>query len=237
MATSLSLLEELNEFISPYAPGVPEALINQQLWKAAENFCVRSQLWVSNVTLNIEKDLQQYYFIDQILDTDAKWNSVFDVVKSNENAELASETTRNGSAIKYINGTDYVMIRDDEDIFFVLLLSKPNKDLMNALHIRSVLKPDRKQMRMPKFILDDFAYEIAAGCLSFLQKQPRKPWTDLQSAVENNRIYISGINQARIKANRNYSNKAFIQTFPIAPAYNRKGITGLNAGGDFSVNG
>ena len=133
-------------------------------------------------------------------------------------------------------GSDYSILRDENEERYIFWHSKPNKTKVNAMHIRSILLPKESEMKMPEWILQDWAETIAYGAQSRCKLQVGKGWYDPHGAAESNRQFLSGMNQARILARKNYTNTANYLSIPIAPLHNRKGIFGLNGFGEPSVN-
>ena len=235
MASLVDLVEECNPYLFPYLPECPQGIINQQLYNSAKEFCKRTQAWVETITLTIEEDQQQYYFLNQVNDN-AQWHCVFDIQRTNEIEDLNTVTLAQMTATKQFQGQDYSLIRDEEEVFYVFLHSKPNKTRINALHIRNVLLPLQSEMKMPDWIMRDWSEGIAYGAQAYLKSQPGTGWYDPAGAAMANQKWLHAINQCRILLNKSYANGNIQLRIPIAPRYNRKGLWGLNGQGEVSVN-
>ena len=232
MASLVSVIPQVDEYLFPYLPQCPDAIRFQQIYRAAKHFCERTQLWTEILSLNLVADQQQYEFLSQLND-DAEWDQIECVFRTNEIDDLDTVSLAKANKTLLHPGNDYVMVRDEEEVWYLFLKTgNVTVTRLNSLHISSVMKIDREQMLMPEWILKDWQEAIAYGAQAYLKSQANVGWTDPYGAAEANKLFISGINEARIRKNKNYTNRKLQMGIPIAAKYDRMGLFGLNSGGE-----
>lgn len=227
------IVTELSPFVLPYLKGGlgMEALIHQEMWRVCRNFCRESQIWKQKLELNIIAKQQDYEFLNFFSD-DAKFERVFEVLMPTGLDVIATDSDgvalangaiptsiygTSGESVRVaVNGADYVIKSDDNEIIYIYLMDEPAADITDGLIIVGVLLPTQESMAMPDFMAE-YTDALASGVLASFYKRRNLPCFSLVDAQEQDRIYFEGLAQARMRLNQNLTSQELYVSY--VPGY------------------
>lgn len=74
-----------------------------------------------------------------------------------------------------------------------------------SLLITLIVQPKEGATQIPEAPLLKYSNDIEAGALSYLLAVPGQPWSDLQEAQRQGKVFRSGISNGKAEAQRNYN--------------------------------
>lgn len=79
----------------------------------------------------------------------------------------------------------------------IILAPVPDTSIAGGLTMTLALQPNQASQGMPKWIVTQYLYTLAAGAMSRLMLMPNKPWTDLQLGAMHGQNFAGSIANAR----------------------------------------
>ena len=188
----------------PELPGCPEPYIEQALKQTSIDFCRRSKALRADMDLiTLEEGVQRY-------DLDAPQGyEVEDIVRctfvpdgmpltpmsiSDADASLPGWEQRTGTRPDH-----YVLFSEEKQIRFI---PDPNQTISGAIAMRAAFRPNQDSTGLDEVFFEEWMQDIAFGAKARLMMQPKKPWTDQQTATLYEQKFQSAIKRARRRAER-----------------------------------
>ncbi len=167
-------MDRFIQYVLPYVPGCPKALIKTHVLLAANEFCRKSFVWQETITETIASATDEVYAAPYISGAD-----VVDVnVKVNDRAVNNYEF----SAVSVVFESD--LAAGDE------------------VEITLYLAPARYATSLPDLLYNDWLEGVAAGARAAIMRMPGKDWHNPQLYMIEQKTFAHQIGQARIKGER-----------------------------------
>lgn len=188
----------IDEVLPQLAADPSDPVTEQAIKRAVIEFCRESWVWKyfpdpQTVRSGIaEYDLEQPTGSDIVTVVDATYNGVPITPKSVEwlNKEIPGWRTT-GAAVKH-----YTQIDAEQ----MILAPLPAENITNGLVMTLALQPSQAATGFPKWIANQFIYQIADGAIAKLMLMPNKPWTDLVNGQDHRNRFEQAFNDARESA-------------------------------------
>jgi len=209
----MARISELFPDVMLYVPGCPEPLVEQKIRDAAIEFCNLSGYWQEELDpFDTEADRGTY-------DIDAPANAVIRhilTLKADEEILIPSKT------VSLDRRAEHWRTRTNKPRRYVLksmteLLLTPTPDKIYSITAFASLRPSNNATEIPDILMDFQREVIASGAIFKLMTIPTRQWTDMNSAAIYRQQFYRGVKQARIDANKQYSNAPqFLTPKPFA---------------------
>jgi hypothetical protein len=192
------LLRSFADLVAPSVPGCTITSVKRAVLNAAIDLCQRAGIWHYEpdvaITLEIGKPLQAVEApagaeVYSILALYVDGVELCPLPENRWPREAATGTPRN-----------WRFVEPGEVRLW------PTPDSAASMTFRATLCPVFDAQDIPAFLMSHHRQTIAAGALSELQRIPGKQWSDLQSAAINQQVFMSGVNEARIRENQGGTN-------------------------------
>ena len=203
-------IETLVPKVRREAPSCPSFLAIEELRNTLLDFCVTTDIYLQDLTLlQVVKNLNEYSSSDLDIPVGTELNHIIDIYK-----EFSESTGTQISQKKYTKiepkaqigavsifdvygkgAVKYYTQRDQETILFA-----PTPTANEKLYVLYSLKPKQTATTIPSIIANEYMETIVHGALYRLQMMKDSPWTDIQAADLNKRLYDKGEAQAVRKA-------------------------------------
>lgn len=188
----------IDEVLPQLAADPSDPVTEQAIKRAVIEFCRESWIWrFFTDAQNIQSGVLAYDIdppsgSDIVTVIDVEYNKVPLTAKSVEwlNKEIPGWRTT-GAAVKH-----YTQIDTDQ----VILAPLPAENITGGLVMTVALQPSQTATGFPKWIANQFIYQIAEGAMAKLMLMPGKPWTDLASGQEHRTRFEQAFNDARESA-------------------------------------
>lgn len=167
-------IEDLLQFVLPYAPGCAEPTAVQHLIMAATTFCERTRCWRHVDTFTTNDDCHQIMAVPgQALLHEIQWakfneKDLEPVVPKSDNYHTNTDDTY--SEPRYITQVNPTCISIE-----------PHAE--GELTVSMYLKPAHTADMLPDFMISHYGYDLAHGALSTLLLIPNQPFTNPQMAI------------------------------------------------------
>ncbi len=223
------IVTELSPFVFPFLKGgmAMQGLVHQEMWRVCRDFCRDTQIWKQKLVLNIQADLQDYYFLDLFSD-DGKFERIYQILMLSGTSVIPEDTPgvplSNGIIPSSIytagsentrvalQGADYVINHDENEEIFIHLVNDQAQDISNGLIIIGALLPTQDSLAMPDF-MSEYRDALAAGVLASFHKRQGLPCYSLVSAQEQDRLYFKGLAEARMRLNQNVTSQELFVSY------------------------
>jgi hypothetical protein len=188
----------IDEVLPQLAADPSDPVTEQAIKRAVIEFCRESWIWqffpeAQNVRSGVaEYDIEPPSGADVVTVVDVECNRVPLTPKSV--AWLNKETPgwrTTGAAIKH-----YTQIDTDQ----LILAPLPAENITSGLAMTVALQPSQSATSFPKWIANQFIYQIADGAIAKLMLMPNKPWTDLVNGQDHRTRFEQAFNDARESA-------------------------------------
>lgn len=188
-------ISSLYNYVMPYIAGIPKVLLDQQIISTLRQFFDQTQCYqYLSRRLALKTNQTDYVITDY---PTGYWpERIFSI------RQYVNDEDKTGTLL--VAGWDYT---GNVNPVGFKLANIPTADLKNALEPTLVLLPEFTAVAMPLDIFNRFYEVIAAGVKARCQAMSKMPWTDPQQAVVNQTIYEDGINNARTRVERGWTNK------------------------------
>tara|TARA_B100001248_G_C27389482_1_gene461514 strand:+ start:1608 stop:2285 length:678 start_codon:yes stop_codon:yes gene_type:complete len=192
------------------APSCPEALIIDELRNTLIEFCISTDIYLQDLgILQLIKNVNEYSDKDLDIPAGAELNHIIDIFKefSDNNNKLLSQKryTRihpkaqiGGVSIYDFYGKGPVKYYTQKDQETLLFAPTPTEN--EKVYVLYSLKPTQSASTIPTIIANEYSETIVHGALYRLQMMKDTPFTDLQAADLNKKMYDKGEAQAVRKA-------------------------------------
>tara|TARA_Y100000114_G_scaffold28767_2_gene24526 strand:+ start:273 stop:950 length:678 start_codon:yes stop_codon:yes gene_type:complete len=188
------------------APSCPESLAVDELRNTLIEFCISTDIYLQDLTmLQINKNVNEYSHLDLEIPVGTELNHIIDIFKEFSDSTATQISQKRYTRIQpkaQIGGVSifdfygkgqvkYYTQKDQETILFA-----PTPTENEKLYVLYSLKPTATASSIPTIIANEYAETIVHGALYRLQMMKDCPWTDIQAADLNKRMYDKGEAQA-----------------------------------------
>lgn len=187
------------------APSCPSFIAVEELRNTIIDFCVNTDIYLSELTLfQTVTGINEYEAADLDIPTGTELNHIIDFYyEIGESNDQVSEKSLSRLEPKSLIGTPslidaygkgrpkYYSQRNQEIILFA-----PTPDKNYSLYALYSLKPTATATTIPNIIVNEYQETIIHGALYRLQMMKDSPWSDVQAADLNKRMYDKGEAQA-----------------------------------------
>lgn len=192
------------EYLASEVPGATEALLTQQLRLATIEFCSETNIYTSSVqSVNLVSGQQQY----NLAPTETATEIIRPVLLWIGTRLLTPVTARElNAATVVLNGAGDPAYYTFNTPNVVLLFPAPNTSISGQLNGRVVVAPDLTSTAIPDWMAARYMDVILAGAKARLFAMQNKPWSQLDLSIKFGRMFSAGINNAKVDANRSFTN-------------------------------
>jgi hypothetical protein len=186
------------QFINPLIPSCPQAVVSQQLNLVLRDFFDQTQCYVYTCQrMGVKANKKEYEITDY---PTGYWpERIFSI------RQYTDDTDLNGTEL--IAGYDWT--GRINPVGFTLAVP-PAEDKRLVLEPKLVLLPEFNATAIPTNLFNRFYHKIACGVLAKCQAMAKTTWADAQMAIVNQGIYDDGVNNARTRAARGWTNKTIV---------------------------
>lgn len=185
----------IDEVLPQLAADPSDPVTEQAIKRAVIEFCRESWIWqffpdAQNVRSGVaDYDIEPPSGADVVTVVDVEYNRVPLTPKSVAwlNKEIPGWRTT-GAAVKH-----YTQIDTEQ----LILAPLPAENITNGLVMTVALQPSQSATSFPKWIANQFIYQIADGAIAKLMLMPGKPWTDLVNGQDHRTRFEQSFNDAR----------------------------------------
>ena len=192
-------------------PGCPEVAAVQAIKDSVIDFCEKSLIHqVDHDAVSVIAKVPDYD-----LETPVTGTRIIRVMKAwylgNELSPVAPDYIRDPSLYNQRIGGDYETKYSSpqnythKDTATVSFYPVPDKTVANAITMRVALAPLRSSTTCEDFLFEQHVEDISAGAVARLQASPGKTYTNPQFAAMNQKRYMAGVNDARMRSNRGFT--------------------------------
>lgn len=182
-------------------PNCPRAVMLDEIRNTIIDFCINTDIYVQDLTpfLTIQ-NINQYESDNLDIPAGAELNHILDIYRSSSpsTTPLSKKSLTPLEAKSQIGGVSifnfygagrikYYTQKDQETILFA-----PTPEENETLYVLYSLKPTHTATTVPSIIINEYKEVIIHGALYRLQMMKDSPWTDLQAADINKRMYDKG---------------------------------------------
>jgi len=192
MAKEIAEYSDYIQYLMSDLPGCADAVITQYLQQAGRKLCEDTECWKDEIDLNVVED-QTEYSLDTIDDT-----YIHKIVW----VKVKSVTADNFDDCPKINPNFYKLNEDETLIFYTNYA--PIVTITGGMRVKVVKRPEFGINELPTWIWDRHGEAIMSHCRWQLMKQPKKPWTDLQLAMDYRTEYYRCVSQAKMDINKQF---------------------------------
>jgi hypothetical protein len=178
MATSP--FDRIHDDVRKDVPGVPEAILRQELFRVMDDFTQYTNIWQELIPVAIIPNLQSYA-LSVTTGAVCRLLFVYDEAMPTRNWPQAGIAMR-------VPGVMTLMINPTQAANWRALVAKRTSEPVGA---------DNYPV-LDDWIVDQYADGIGRGVLARLQFQPQKPWSNPMLAQPNQRAYIAARSAARV---------------------------------------
>lgn len=188
----------ISEVLPQLAADPSDPVTEQAIKRAVIEFCRESWVWQylpdpQNVRAGVlEYDIEFPSGADVATVIDVEYNRVPLTPKSVAwlNKEIPGWRT-NSAAVKH-----YTQVDTEQ----VILAPLPAENITGGLSMTVALQPSQTATGFPKWIWNQYVYQIAEGAIAKLMLMPNKPWTDLVNGQDHRNRFEAAFNDARASA-------------------------------------
>lgn len=198
-------IESLVPKVKREAPSCPSFIAIEELRNTIIDFCVNTDIYLSELTLfQTVTGINEYEAADLDIPTGTELNHIIDFYcERGESNDQLSEKSLARLEPKSLIGTPslidaygkgkpkYYAQRNQEIILFA-----PTPEKNYSLYALYSLKPTATATTIPNIIVNEYQETIIHGALYRLQMMKDSPWSDVQAADLNKRMYDKGEAQA-----------------------------------------
>ena len=198
-------IESLVPKVKREAPSCPSFIVIDELRNTLIDFCVNTDIYLSDLTLfQTVTGINQYEAADLDILVGSELNHIIDIFSElGDSTVQLSEKSFNRLHPKSLIGSPslfdaygkgrprYYSQKDQETILFA-----PTPDKNYSLYALYSLKPTATATTIPNIIVNEYQEMIIHGALYRLQMMKDSPWSDIQAADLNKRLYDKGEAQA-----------------------------------------
>lgn len=191
-------IETLVPKVRREAPNCPKSIIIDELRNSLIDFCVNTDIYMQELTpFVVAANVNEYEANDLDIPAGAELNHIIDIFRSSSDSTvrlsqknlspLEAKAQIGSQSIFKTYGTGrvkYYTQRDQENI-----LIAPTPDSTETFYALYSLKPTVTSTTIPSIIANEYKEAIVHGALYRLQMMKDSPWTDLQAAELNKRMY------------------------------------------------
>jgi hypothetical protein len=192
-------------------PGCPEIAAIQALKDTTIDFCEKSLIHqVDHDPISVVAKIPDYDIESPVTQT-----RIMRIMRAwylgNELDPISPDYVNDPSIYNQHIGGDYEVRYSQpqgyiqKDTATISLYPIPDKTVTNAITMRVALVPLRSSTSCADFLFEQHVEDISAGAAARLQSSPGKTYTNMQVAAVNQKRYISGVNDARMRSNRGFT--------------------------------
>jgi hypothetical protein len=189
---------QLLPYLLPETPGVPDALAEQAIMRAAHEFCTESGVWNEiQDPVSVIDNVNEY-------DLDKPTGSVIVTIKSiwMVNRELVPVTMERLQELipnwQEAKGSDPAYYNCPNDWSVVRIYPIPYGANKAKMTIRAIYAPAQFGSTLPQFLVDKHLDDLLAGAKARLMQMPGKAWSNPQLAMLNQAAFNDGITKAKV---------------------------------------
>lgn len=200
----MAQISELFPDVLMYAAGCPEILAEQKIRDAAIEFCNLSGYWQEDLDPIVTEADRAAYDIEQpseamvrhILTLKVDDEVISPSITASLDIRAQGWRTATGKPSRYVlkSMTEFMLT--------------PIPDGEYTITAFASLRPSNDATEIPDLLFDYQREVIAAGAIFKLLTIPSRQWTDMATAAIYRQTFYRGVKQARIDANKQYSNAA-----------------------------
>jgi hypothetical protein len=195
-------IETLVPKVRREAPNCPKFIILDELRNTLIDFCINTDIYMQDVTpFVVVANVNEYDSSDLDIPPGAELNHIIDIFRSRSDASITQISQKKLVPIEakaqigsqsifsvYGKGrVDYYTQKDQETI-----LVAPTPEATETLYALYSLKPKQTSTTIPSIIANEYQEVIVHGALYRLQMMKDSPWSDVQAADLNKRMYDKG---------------------------------------------
>jgi hypothetical protein len=202
--------------VMQFCPDVPELVATNAIRNTCIDFCTRTYYWqITPAAIDVVNG-QASYTIQTPPDT-----KLVGIMAAYYNTNLLIPQPIDTLANIYRMG-DWQQVQGSPQYYTqiikpeIRLVPYPYETVPGALTVRVAIAPTRDSSEISSEIYENFLGVIANGARSILYGTPGQPYFDRASAKDSDRIYRTGVSEARIAVNKGLtrtSNRAEFQRF------------------------
>lgn len=205
MTALTGITVSFNEFlpeVMQFCPDVPEHIAFNAVRNTCIEFCEKTRYWQYSVPAISVVEGQNSYLVQTPADT-----KMVGIVSAYYDTNLLIPQGPDTLASIYRMG-DWQQIEGTPQYITqitkpeVILVPTPYQDKASALHLRVSLAPLRDAAEIDSQIYEQFLDVIANGARSILYGTPGQPYFDRTSAKDCERVFRTGISNARIAVDK-----------------------------------
>ena len=198
MALTTITAQELLPYVLPDTPDAPDSLVIRQIMFAANDFCIKTNVWdeIQDPTTVIDNvyqydvDVPKYAQVATIKNIWLPNRELIPATMDQIQEFIPNWQTSTGAGPVYFNAAqDWTSYR----IFPI-----PEGANKVQMTLRVAYAPDQFASVLPRFLADRWLDEITAGAKARLMSMPSKPWSNAAMAAFNQRLYDDGALEAKI---------------------------------------
>lgn len=198
-------IESLVPKVKREAPSLPSFIAIEELRNTIIDFCINTDIYLADLTLlQTVTGINEYEASDLDIPSGTELNHLIDIFCENgESANQISEKSLSRIEPKSLIGKPslfdsygkgkpkFYSQKDQETILFA-----PTPDKNYSFYALYSLKPTATATTIPNIIVNEYQETIIHGALYRLQMMKDSPWSDVQAADLNKRMYDKGEAQA-----------------------------------------
>lgn len=184
------------------APNCPSFIILDELRNTLIDFCINTDIYMQDLTpFVVASNINQYDASDLDIPGGTELNHIIDIFRTNSDSSTSQVSQKKLVPLKaraqigsqsifsvYGKGrVEYYAQKDHETI-----LVAPTPETTETLYALYSLKPTQTATSVPDIIANEYQEVIVHGALYRLQMMKDSPWSDLQAADLNKRMYDKG---------------------------------------------
>jgi hypothetical protein len=194
-------LETLVPKVRREVPNCPKFIVLDELRNTLIDFCINTDIYIQDLTpFVVVANVNEYDASDLDIPAGTELNHIIDVFRTTSPATtplsqkqfttLEAKSQIGGVSIFHYYGKGkpkYYTQQDQETIMVA-----PTPEETETLYVLYSLKPTQASTTIPNIIVNEYQETIIHGALYRLQMMKDSPWTDVQAADLNKRMYDKG---------------------------------------------
>ena len=195
-------IETLIPRIRREAPNCPKVIALDEIRNTLIDFCINTDIYMQDLTpFVVAPNINQYDSSDLDVPNGTELNHIIDIFRTNSDSSASQTSQKKLIPLKaraqigsqsifsvYGKGrVEYYAQKDQETI-----LVAPTPETTETLYALYSLKPTNTATSIPNIIINEYQEVIVHGALYRLQMMKDSPWSDIQAADLNKRMYDKG---------------------------------------------
>lgn len=162
-------------------PGVPDAVLRQELYRVMDDFTQRTNIWQETLSVTIQPDVQVYNLPEPAEGKVNRLMFVYDATAPTKYWPMSGIAMRVPGVL-------------------TLWRNPANNATWNCVVAKRTAEPlsSDKYPNIDPWIVDKYGDTIGRGILARMQWEPQKPYSNPMLAAQNMRAFYSGCSLARV---------------------------------------